>query len=171
VHLNLVWNKYQDLRAEPKAFTAAANDDLVQVFGPDNTFATAICGVFDARSAVLKLAGAGGPPPLLLPKDGHPQWLQTPGTPLGIATGKAFAELSTTLKPGDRVLVCSDGAFEVHDASRDELGQDGFAAILRELDYPRTEQRMERIEEALLKFSNAIRLQDDLTMILLEYVG
>jgi phosphoserine phosphatase RsbU/P len=171
VHLNLVWNKYQDLRAEPKAFTAAANDDLVQVFGPDNTFATAVCGVFDARHGTLKLAGAGGPPPLLLPKDGHPQWLATPGTPLGIDTGSGYAELSTTLKPGDRVLVCSDGAFEVHNASRDDLGQNGFAAILKELDFPRTERRMERIEEELLKFSNAIRLQDDLTMILFEYLG
>ena len=101
----------------------------------------------------------------------QPQWLQTPGTPLGIDTGSAYAELTTTLQPGDRVLICSDGAFEVHNAARDELGQDGFAAILKELDFPRAERRMERIEEALLKFSNAIRLQDDLTMILLEYVG
>lgn len=171
VHLNLVWNKYHDLRTAPGAFTAAANEDLVQVFGPDNSFATAVCGVFDARHGTLKLAGAGGPPPLLLPKDGQPQWLQTPGTPLGIATGSAPAELATTLKPGDRVMVCSDGAFEVHNAARDELGQDGFTTILKELNYPQTDLRMERIEEEILKFSNAIRLPDDLTMILLEYVG
>jgi PAS domain S-box-containing protein len=171
VHLNLVWNKNQDLRVEPGAFTAAANEDLIQIFGPDNTFATAICGVFDVQHGKLRIAGAGGPPPLLIRKDGRSQWLPPKGTPLGIATGSVYNELTVTLKPGDRVMICSDGAFEVHDATGDELGLDGFAALLRELSDQREDSRMERIEEALLKFSNAIRLQDDLTMIQLEYVG
>jgi sigma-B regulation protein RsbU (phosphoserine phosphatase) len=171
VHLNLVWHKYHDLRIAPGAFAAAANEDLVQVFGPDCSFATAVCGVFDVRSGVLTLAGAGGPPPLLLRAGGRPQWLRIPGTPLGIATGSAYEEQSTTLRPGDRVMICTDGAFEVHNALREELGHDGFLHILEALGFPQAELRMERLEEELLKFSNAIRLQDDLTMILLEYLG
>lgn|GEM_PF-4950906 len=41
--------------------------------------------------------------------------------------------------------------------------------ILKALDYPRHDLRLERLEEELLKYSNAIRLQDDLTVILIEY--
>jgi hypothetical protein len=35
--------------------------------------------------------------------------------------------------------------------------------------YPGRKLRLERLEEELLKYSNAIRLQDDLTIVLLEY--
>ena len=66
-------------------------------------------------------------------------------------------------------MMCTDGAFEVHNAAREELGMGGFLRILEALDYPRRELRLERLEEELLKYSNAIRLQDDLTIVLLEY--
>jgi hypothetical protein len=49
------------------------------------------------------------------------------------------------------------------------LGQDGFLDILRSLNFQHRELDLERLEEELLKYSNAIRLQDDLTMILIAY--
>jgi serine phosphatase RsbU (regulator of sigma subunit) len=169
MHLNYVWNKYRHLRTAPGTFAAAANDDLVQVFGPDSSFATAVCGVFDARTGILKLAGAGGPPALLLQTGTEPSWIHAPGIPLGISAGTSFPETETILEPGDRFMMCTDGAFEVHNAAQEELGMEGFLKILKLLGYPRRELRLERLEEELLKYSNAIRLQDDLTIVLLEY--
>ena len=169
MHLNYVWNKYSDLRTAPSAFAAAANDDLVQVFGPDSSFATAVCGVFDAGTGTLRLAGAGGPPSLLLQAGAEPRWIHAPGIPLGIAVGSVFPETKTVLAPGDRFMMCTDGAFEVHNAAQEELGPDGFLRIIEALEYPRRDLQLERLEEELLKYSNAIRLQDDLTIFLLEY--
>jgi serine phosphatase RsbU (regulator of sigma subunit) len=65
--------------------------------------------------------------------------------------------------------MCTDGVFEVHNALREELGQEGFLSILERLDYPRKQLEMDQLEAELLKYSNNIRLQDDLTMTLLEY--
>ena len=169
MHLSYVWHKYRELRMEPGAFAAAANNDLVQVFGPDSSFATAVCGVFDAGTGVLRLAGAGGPPALLLQTGASPRWIHAPGIPLGVAVGSVFPEKETILEPGDRFIMCTDGAFEVHNAAKEELGMDGFLGILEALDYPRRELHLECLEEELLKYSNAIRLQDDLTIFMLEY--
>lgn len=169
VHLNHVWHNHTDLRSKPGAFTAAASNELVTVFGPDNSFATAVCGTFDARTGTLKLAFAGGPPALVLKKGTAPRWIHAPGIPLGISTDSVYSETSTQLEPGDRVILCTDGAFEIHNASNEELGQGGFLDILRTLNYPHRELNLERLEEELLKYSNAIRLQDDLTMILISY--
>jgi len=169
MHLSYVWNKYSALRTAPGAFAAAANDDLVKVFGPDSSFATAVCGIFDAGTGRLRIAGAGGPPALLLQPGAAPRWIHAPGIPLGVAVDSVFPETETVLAPGDRFMMCTDGAFEVHNAARKELGMEGFLRILDLLDYPRRELRLERLEEELLKYSNNIRLQDDLTIILLEY--
>ena len=169
MHLNHVWNRYGDLRTAPGAFAAAANDDLVQVFGPYSSFATALCGVFDARTGELRLAAAGGPPALLLRTGAAPRWIHAHGIPLGIAIGGVYPETTATLESGDRLMMFTDGAFEIHNAVKEELGMEGLLKILEELEYPRRELRLERLEEELLKYSNNIRLQDDLTIILLEY--
>ena len=44
------------------------------------------------------------------------------------------------------------------------LGVDGLIGILKQQGYPQTEIRMDALEEELLKWSNAIRLKDDLTL-------
>ena len=136
VHLNTVWNTHKDFRTRPAEFLAAANDDLVQVFSPVNAFAVAVCGVFDALKGELRLAGAGGRPPLVLRSGSRSQRLQSGGIPLGIAGGQAYYETKTVLGPGDRLMMCTDGVFEVHNARQEELGQEGFLRILERLDYP-----------------------------------
>jgi hypothetical protein len=51
------------------------------------------------------------------------------------------------------------------------LGVDGFIGLLREMDYPGAPLSMAALEERLLKFSNAIRLSDDVTIIEARYNG
>ena len=65
---------------------------------------------------------------------------------------------------GDCLLVFSDGAFEVHNAEGELLGVEGLIRILKGLGYPEPSSQ-EAMEEELLKFSNAIRLEDDVTFI------
>jgi serine phosphatase RsbU (regulator of sigma subunit) len=51
------------------------------------------------------------------------------------------------------------------------LGVDGFINILIELNYPQEPLNMNVLEEALLKFSNDIRLQDDITILEARYLA
>ena len=51
------------------------------------------------------------------------------------------------------------------------LGLDGFINILTDLNYPRKPLKMNALELAFLKFSNNIRLQDDITIIEGRYSG
>jgi serine phosphatase RsbU (regulator of sigma subunit) len=64
----------------------------------------------------------------------------------------------------------SDGAFEIHNANDEILGVDGFINILKDLNYPQAPLNMTALEEALLKFSNDIRLQDDITILEARYL-
>ena len=45
------------------------------------------------------------------------------------------------------------------------LGVEGLISILKSLDYPKSGIQITRVEEALLKYSNSVRLEDDLTLI------
>jgi sigma-B regulation protein RsbU (phosphoserine phosphatase) len=175
IHIGMLWERHHRLLENPARFAATINKELVSVFGEITTFAAATCGVIDARGATLRFAGAGGPAPLIMDTNGNPKKLKSTGLTLGIMEdipdAAAYHEQTVALAPGDAILVFSDGAFEIHNAHDELLGLDGFINILRDLNYPRKPLKMNALELALLKFSNDIRLQDDITIIEGRYSG
>jgi sigma-B regulation protein RsbU (phosphoserine phosphatase) len=87
------------------------------------------------------------------------------GCPFGMIDNAPYEERAATLSSGDCLLLLSDGAIEVQDANRKMLGVDGLVRLLEDSHYPQTPLQMDGIEEELLKYSNAIRLEDDLTFL------
>ena len=171
MHLNLLWERFLPLLTEPSEFAGAVNNELVKVFGGDVSFATAVCGVLDASNGTLWLTAAGGPPPLIIRKSGTIGKIELSGLPLGVLEGVGYSGHGTRLGKGDAMLLFSDGAFEIHNAQGALLGVDGLVRLLQELDYPRTHLSIPALEERLLKFSNAIRLADDITIIEARFMG
>ncbi|UCD76203.1 MAG: SpoIIE family protein phosphatase [Phycisphaerales bacterium] len=165
MHLSQLWERFHREVVNPSEFTARVNNELVAVIKSDQSFATAVCGVLDLKNRTFRCAAAGGPPVLLTHPDGSYGLLKNPGLPLGIMTDADYEEVEETVRGGDSLLFYSDGAVEIRDAAGGMLGIDGLIAILHSLGYPRSPIRMDALEEALLKFSNAIRLEDDLTFI------
>ncbi len=76
-----------------------------------------------------------------------------------------YEQTSAAFAQGDRLLLFSDGAVEVMDADNKQLGVGGLMDMLRSQGYPEVAIQMDALEEELLRFSNAIRLPDDLTLI------
>jgi serine phosphatase RsbU (regulator of sigma subunit) len=83
----------------------------------------------------------------------------------------SYKEKTVKLEPGDSILLFSDGAIEIENAKNEWLGNEGFLEILKSLGYPRKKLSMDFLEEELLKFSNDIRLQDDITIIEVRFYG
>jgi serine phosphatase RsbU (regulator of sigma subunit) len=117
------------------------------------------------------LAGAGGPSPLVIKADQTAEKIKAPGPPFGVMEDVPYEEQTVQLEPGDSLLLFSDGAFEIHNAQDELLGVDGLAGILKSLDYPQTPLNMGALAEELLKFSNDIRLQDDIAIVEMRFLG
>jgi sigma-B regulation protein RsbU (phosphoserine phosphatase) len=171
MHLSFLWHRHYQLLKNPPEFAAAINEELARVFGGIVTFATAVCGVIDARNGTLRLSRAGGPLPLIIHTDWALERPQVSGPPFGVMEDVAYVEQTARLHPGDAVLFFSDGALEIQNARQEWLGVDGLVQILKNLDYPQVELSMDALEEQLLKFSNDIRLQDDVSIIEIRFLG
>jgi len=70
---------------------------------------------------------------------------------------------SLPFSKGDVLLAYTDAAVGVENSAGEELGEAGFGAILERIGYPRA--RLPRIETELLRYSNGLRLGDDLTLL------
>jgi phosphoserine phosphatase RsbU/P len=165
MHLSHLWERYCDLLKEPAVFTDRVNKELAKVVRTDESFATAVSGLIDLKDRTFRYTSAGGPEVLLMHADGTHECIESSGMPLAIMEDATYEENCIEIQQGDRVLLFSDGAVEIHDANGKMLDIDGLVAILRNQGYPECNIDMDALEEKLLRYSNAIRLEDDLTLI------
>ncbi|MFK0058675.1 PP2C family protein-serine/threonine phosphatase [Streptomyces werraensis] len=83
--------------------------------GDDPRYCTAVAGVFERVGDELnvRLASGGHPPALVLRADGTAEYLSTRGGMLvGVLPTAQFVEASTVLRPGDTLLLYTDGLTE-----------------------------------------------------------
>jgi anti-sigma regulatory factor (Ser/Thr protein kinase) len=88
-------------------------DDLAQRLG-DTYLATCLYAVYDPIAGELHLANAGHIPPVLVrAEDGRSTLLELPtGAPIGVG-GVPFEAVRVRVRPGDRLVMCTDGLVEV----------------------------------------------------------
>jgi serine phosphatase RsbU (regulator of sigma subunit)/anti-sigma regulatory factor (Ser/Thr protein kinase)/CHASE1-domain containing sensor protein len=134
---------------------------------PEALGTTLVYAAFDPDSSTLRYACAGHPPPVLIPRDGVPTFLEDGrSVPLGVGVG-GYADAIVDIPTGALVLLYSDGAIE----QRGEALDHGLARLtdaawsVRGLD-------AQQATTALLEQLFAGREQEDdvalLTMQLLE---
>lgn len=164
MHLSSLWERHFRLLAEPVAFARTVNDELARVVKGES-FATAFCGVIDAGGRTLRSVSAGGPPGLAIRANGTIEEVGTSGLMFGMMEDAAYEASEARFDPGDRLLLFTDGAVEVHNAQDEMLGTQGLVRILQEVGYPARGLQISAVEERLLTYSNSIRLTDDLTFI------
>jgi serine phosphatase RsbU (regulator of sigma subunit) len=88
--------------------------------------ATAVCGLYDSADRSIRWANAGHLPPLLL-RDGRARLLDPPhNILLGALPRAVYTETMTRLRPGDTLLLYTDGLVE-----RRHAGLDQSLAVLR----------------------------------------
>ncbi|MEU8776991.1 SpoIIE family protein phosphatase [Streptomyces sp. NPDC048606] len=85
--------------------------------------ATAVCGIFDPRTRVMRWARAGHLPPVLVRGDDAEAFPLIEGLLLGALPDVTYAEREVRLEPDDTLLMYTDGLVERRDSSvQDSLG-------------------------------------------------
>jgi serine phosphatase RsbU (regulator of sigma subunit) len=86
----------------------------------DAIIGTVICGLYDPEARSLRWARAGHLPPILV-RDGRAQMLTLPqGLLLGADPASRYMEVTTSLRPGDALLLFTDGLIERRDQPIDD---------------------------------------------------
>ncbi len=94
-------------------------------YAPIGAFATGVLLLIDPKTGEIQLLNAGHMPPILADDDGSVSELQgEPFMPFGVAE-QDFATTTVTIKPGQRVVLYSDGLSELITPTREMPGMEG----------------------------------------------
>ncbi len=96
-------------RLDPSEVLSRLNQRLVEGSLNTGRFATGLYGTLNTRTGEVTVAGAGHPAPMVLEVDNGLRELETQGPLLGIFSDAVFDQTTTVLRPGETLLLYTDG--------------------------------------------------------------
>lgn len=156
----------------PEQVVAQLNALMFEDMETDHYFTIALA-VVDLANGAVRLTQAGHPHPQLLRADGSCTLMGEGGLPVGLIPGAEFTASEFRLRPGDRLMLCSDGVTECPLQGSDTalFDDDGLCAFLkdhRDLDGPAL---LEALLWTLTDVSGSEDFPDDVSAVLCEYRG
>lgn len=97
-------------------------------------FVTVLAGVLDLDTGMFTFANAGHEMPLLAPADGsEPRWIAGGSGPLlGVFGRLGLSADSLEIRPGDRLVLFTDGITDAASPSGDRFGYDRLRSVIAE---------------------------------------
>ena len=133
---------------------------------PHNMFVTCFYVILDPLCGELSYANAGHNPPYRA-LDGHVQPLFARGFPLGIMPGASYEVCQARLRPGESMLLYSDGLVEAHNSAHEMLGDARLRTVMNSTQ--NGEGLIESLLSALRDFTGVgWEQEDDVTLVAIQ---
>lgn len=138
---------------------------------PDIMFITMFLGVMDLSTGTIRYCNAGHNPPIVI-RNGQAEILSTePSLLLGVEMNARYTANELTLLPGDTLFLYTDGLTEAENIRKELFGERRAletAAISGTLT---ASEQMERMQQAVHTFVDGAEQSDDLTMLVIRFMG
>jgi len=152
-------------RSDPAGVMQVLNGLLCQRNVPWTSFVTAQYLVLDLAQGFVQFICAGHPPILLCRANGQMERLgAVSNIPLGIDANFVYCQETQRLAPGDRLLLYSDGAYEVQNAQGAMLGLSRLAELFAAAP-PHPKAAIDALQGDLAAFGDTRILHDDTTFL------
>ena len=132
-------------------------------------FVTVIGGVLDLDSGIFTFANAGHETPLLAPADGvDPRWVEGCGPLVGVFGRLDLTANNVEIKPGDRLVLFTDGLTDARSPSGDRFGMERLRQTIAASCAGDADQTARDVIDAVLGFQRDAEPADDLALLVLR---
>jgi len=156
-------------RLEPHELCHRLNRILCDLT-PIGKFISFFYGLLDTRSNRLTYCNAGHNPPLLVRADGTSTELKAAGAVLGQFPHWLYEPSRLQMRPGDKLLLFTDGLVEAPNSDNDQFGEQNLIRIARENAYASAEDLMARLLRSASDHCGA-HFHDDSSLIVLKAIA
>ena len=131
-------------------------------------FITAIAGVLDVTTGRLRMANAGHEPPLMVPADGGPiDAIEGGGVLLGAFRSLGAPELDVRLRPGDCLVLYTDGVTDAIGPSGERFGEPRLLATVEAARQGSAHDIVAALRDAVADFRGSVPPSDDITIVVI----
>lgn len=132
-------------------------------------FCTMFYMIYDPQDRTIHSCGAGHPPPLLAHPGQPVRRLEAGGTVIGMGEPVPFVSEYVVTKPGDVLLMYTDGCTEHANSAGQEYGVTRLEQALTERLHLEPDALVEELKKELLRFGSGSKPEDDISMVCLKF--
>lgn len=126
-------------------------------------FTTAVLGEYNPVSRRLVYVNAGHNAPILRHSNGALESMEVGGLPLGIRSDVIYETASLVLKPGDALILFTDGVVEAFNEAGEEFGNTRWLEAIRNLPDWNAQETLKFLMKKVDDFVGFTRQSDDIT--------
>lgn len=152
---------------ESAKLLARLNVQIVR-HSPGSRFITLFYALYDPRTGQLEYVNAGHLPPIIHRADGAFEPLTSGNIALGMFEGSTYESHRAELRPGDAIILYSDGITEAENTNGTAFDEAGLTATITAAGTHEPEQLGRAILAAVDEHAGDARLGDDLTVLVLS---
>jgi len=158
---------------EPSEFMVQANQALVYCL-ERGSFISATYFIINTQTKTIRYARAGHCPVLYYCADSRSsQYLKDKGVALGMVRNKTYSSFIQSnvfqYKPGDIMVLYTDGVTEAKDGKGEEFGYDRLLSIINEADGMSPSEIQNHLINKLYEFSGTSNIDDDYTTMIVKF--
>jgi len=128
-----------------------------------------ILGIVDTASGRMEYGQGGHNPPILLPAQGQPVYEPSGGMPLGVFDDAKFGQRQLDLKPGETLLVYTDGVTEAMNPKRELFGEERLKGAIQGQSGLSPEKLTQRVVAEVARFASGAEPSDDITLLAIRH--
>ena len=131
-------------------------------------FITAIAGTLDVATGALRMANAGHEPPLIVPGDGGSiDAIEGGGVLLGAFRSLGVPELAVRLRPGDTIVLYTDGVTDAMGPSGERFGEPRLLMTVEAARRGSAHDIVAALRDAVAEFRGSVPPADDVTIVVI----
>lgn len=169
-----------NFQASLRAFAATAMplpeivtrmNSLMHASTAANKYVTAIFVAINPLTGRCRFVNAGHNDGIIVRRSGEVENIKAGGLAVGLMPGRTYAEVASSLEPGDVITLYSDGVTEANDVDENEFGIERLIEVVREGSASDLPQLVDDIHRAVDEFAGAAPQYDDITIMTLRRTG
>jgi sigma-B regulation protein RsbU (phosphoserine phosphatase) len=132
-------------------------------------FMTLFFSEIDRRNNLIRWVRAGHDPAMIYdPVSSHFKELNGSGLPLGVFDNSVYTQFEQKIRPGQIILIGTDGIWESHNPQGEMFGKIRFKDIIKtHADLP-AKEIIASVISALDEFSRPLQKEDDVTLVIVK---
>lgn len=171
VTITLMKRTAQQEGIDPAEILRQVNGDLSSA-NENLLFVTLCCFILNMKTGEFFYSNAGHNPPVILRAEGPTEWLSLPdGLVLGVEPNTTYVTQRALLKPGDTIILYTDGVTEAMSPAREVYSDERLLETVGKLDRKDATQAAETLMTSVKEHAAGAPPSDDITILCLKYRG
>ena len=134
-------------------------------------FVTVFCALLNVGTGQVEYSNAGHNLPYVLSDGAVTALTNTGGMALGVSESASFHAGCIVLKPGDRLVLYTDGVTEAMDRNDELFSEDRLEQTLHGVQGQHSKKIIEKVTQDVQRFADGAPQSDDITLLVLGYIG